>query len=384
MLRPPHVSNYINSPMLPSPAHHIYAQQRLALTAVTAAMTAVWPNEACAASLRQAGGKEQETFATYLAAQGLAGHWLARLRQNSAIDESIFCTILRQWEKLGIMRYLAQRRAIAIAEGRFSENGIPYAVMKGAHVRELLYQNPAIRPAVDVDILIARQDRFKATEILTGAGFDLQVDRITVSHEVSLTDKITNIDLHWDILRPGRADDRLAQEMLDRRERCRNFSALRPQDEMFLLLFHPVFTKYLSTPHARLAGVADLFYWGQNLTVDWRELCRLCARHRLTTAAWLVASYVRLLTDTPVFDDFIALMRPGAMKAAWLDHWLRENYSSRFLDRPKLIKFLFTLPAHDRYQDSFRFLGIRWSEWRKTKTECRRFQQIIQTTAKDQ
>ena len=366
--------------MLASPASHIYAQRRLALSAVTTA----WPNENFVSFSRQASDEEREAFATYLVAQGLAGHWLARLRRHSAMDESIFCTILQQWEKPNAMRYLAQRRAIAIAEERFSNSAIPYAVMKGAHVRELLYLNPAIRPAVDVDILIARQDRFKAIEIFVRSGFNLQVDPATVSHEVSLTDKITNIDLHWDILRPGRTDSRLVQEMFERRERCQNFSALSPQDELFLLLFHPVFNKYLNTPRARLAGVADLFYWGQTLAIDWPELCRLCIRHHLTTAAWLVASYVRLLTDNQAFDDFITLMRPSAMKAAWLGHWLRADYSNRFLDRPRLIKFLFTLPAHDHCRDLLRFLRIWKNEQRKTKTEYRRLKQAAEVATRNQ
>ena len=362
--------------MFPPLSSHIHGRRRLALTAVTA--TAVWPDEAFTTALRQASSEEQETFATYLATQGLAGHWLARLRRDSAVDELNFCATLRRWEKAEAMRYLAQRRAIAIAEERLSKSGIPYALMKGAHVRELLYENPAIRPAVDVDILIAPQDRFRAVEIFGKAGFALQINPATVSHEVSLADKITNIDLHWDILRPGRAHASLAREILERREPCQSFSALRPQDELFLLLFHPVFTKYLTTPHARLTNIVDLFYWGQTLAIDWQELGRLCVRHHFTTAAWLTASHLRLLTSSQVFDDFIALMRPGVMKAGWLDHWLREDYSSRFLNRPWLIQLLFTLPAHDHCRDVLRFLGVWGNERRKTKAECRRLKQATE------
>ena len=370
-------------PMVPLPTSDIFARRRLALTAVTAADIA-WPDDAFTAFLRQTSGAEQENFAAYLATQGLAGHWLVRLRQNSAMEQSNLFTILQQREKPDAMCYLGQQRAIAIAEERFSKRGIPYAVMKGAHVRELLYPNPAIRPAVDVDILIARQDRFKAVEILAGAGFAAQVNPATVSHEVSLTDTISTIDLHWDVLRPGRVHASLAKGMLERRGRCQNFFALSPQDELFLLLFHPVFTKYLTAPHARLVGVADLFLWGKNLTIDWDKICRLCVRYRLTTAAWLVASYVRLLTDSHTFDDFITLMRPSAMKAAWLDRWLRQDYSSRFLRRPNFIKLLFTLPAHDRYGDALRFLISRWAEWQKIEAEYRYFKQVIEAAARNQ
>jgi len=361
--------------MLPPLSFDLHTRRRLALSAVTAA---AWPEQAFAIALGQASGPEQEAFAAYLIAQGLTGHWLVRMRQEAIAKESVFFTVLRRQEKLDAMRYLAQRRAIAIAEEHFSAQNIPYAVMKGAHVRELLYENAAIRPSVDVDILIAPEDRFKVVEIFTRAGFALKINPATVSHEVSLSDNLTGIDLHWHVLRPGRAQGYLAQEMLERRGRCRNFSALRPEDELFLLLFHPVFTKYLTTPHARLANIADLFLWGQRLAIDWRELCRLCARHRFTTAAWLTASYLRLLTDTPVFDDFISMMRPGTVKAAWLGHWLRADYSSRFLNQPWLIQLLFTLPAHDRCRDVLRFIGAWENERRRTDAECRRFKQVIE------
>ena len=367
--------------MFPALSSHIYGRRRLALAAVTAA---AWPDQDFIAALRQASDWEQQEFAAYLSEQGLAGHWLARLRQGYVSDGSLFAIILRQREKIDVMRYLGQRRTIGIVAERFAEKKIPYAVLKGAHVRELLYANPAIRPAIDVDILIAPSDRFKAVELLTMAGFSLRINPATISHEASLVDSFTSIDLHWDILRPGRACRTLASDMLARRGVCQDFAALHPEDELFLLLFHPVFSKYLTTPHARLASIADLFLWGQKLPIDWRELCRLCARHRFSTAAWLTASYVRLLTDTPVFDDFIAMMRPSPLKAAWLSQWLGKNFSARFLDQAWFIQFFFTLPAHDRYRDALRFLGV-WEGGRlKADEECRRLRQAAINAAVSQ
>jgi hypothetical protein len=366
--------------MFPIPSSHTYARQRLALAAVT---DAAWPDREFAADLRQASDEEQREFAAYLAGQGLAGHWLARLRQASIGDGSLFAAALREREKSDVMRYLGQRRAVGIVAERFAKKKIPYALLKGAHVRELLYANPAIRPSADVDILIALSDRFKAVELLTMAGFSLRINPATVSHEASLVDSLTGIDLHWDILRPGRARRALAGDMLARREQCQDFAALRPEDELFLLLFHSVFSKYLTTPYARLAGIADLFIWGQRLPIDWQELCRLCVRYRFTTAAWLTASYLRLLTDSRVFDDFIAMMRPSAVKAAWLGQWLDKNLSSRFLDRTWFIQLFFTLPAHDRRRDALRFLGV-WEGGRlKADEECQRLRQAALQTMED-
>ncbi|MDR3088515.1 MAG: nucleotidyltransferase family protein [Desulfobulbaceae bacterium] len=354
--------------MFPPISSHIYARERLALAPV---VRADWPGQDFIVDLDKADRDEQQEFSAYIISQGMTGHWLSHATGQAAWDDSHFFTLLRQRQQLEVMRYLAQRRALDIIERRFTAHDIPYAVMKGAHTRELLYANPAIRPSVDIDVLIAPEHRFKAVETLAAAGFTLRINPATISHEVSLNDTLAGIDLHWDILRPGRALRNLACEMLERRARLRDFFALRAEDELFLLLFHPVFTKYLTTPHARLANIADLFRWGKTMPINWTELCRLCARHHFTTAAWLVTSHMKVLTDSQDFDDFIAVMRPKAVKAAWLGYWLRENYSSRFLDRPWLIQAFFTLPAHDRWRDALRFLGV-WQGGQRAINEERR------------
>jgi hypothetical protein len=50
-------------------------------------------------------------------------------------------------------------------------------------------------------------------------------------------------------------------------------------------------------------------------------------------------------------DGWIETVRPGRLRAAYLRQWLLHDLPSRWLDRPFLIQFGFTLPLHDRPGD---------------------------------
>ena len=58
--------------------------------------------------------------------------------------------------------------------------------------------------ANDIDILVLPADRDRAVALLTVARYELRADPRNASHELTLARAPITIDLHWDILRPGR------------------------------------------------------------------------------------------------------------------------------------------------------------------------------------
>jgi hypothetical protein len=50
-------------------------------------------------------------------------------------------------------------------------------------------------------------------------------------------------------------------------------------------------------------------------------------------------------------------VRPGRLRAAYLGQWLERDLPSRWLDKPYLIQFGFTLALHDRPADVMHALG---------------------------
>jgi hypothetical protein len=226
--------------------------------------------------------------------------------------------------------------------------------MKGAHVRECVYPDPALRPASDIDILIAGSDRRRAANVLLETGHTVHVEPTNVSHEATFSQGAVDIDLHWSILRPGRTRVDLTAELLARRQRTNGLWGLSDNDTLFLMLTHPAFAKYVCSPNMGLSRVADFLLWIQMRPVDWPAVLRLLQRSGLKTAAWAMLNWFRMLAppDAPAtLGGWIETVRPGRLRAAYLRQWLLHDLPSRWLDRPLLIQFGFTLPLHDRPGD---------------------------------
>ena len=92
-------------------------------------------------------------------------------------------------------------------------------------------------------------------------------------------------------------------------------------------------------------------------------MLRLLERSGLKTAAWTMLNWFHGLAapDTQgLLDRWVASVRPGRLRAAYLHQWLERDLPSRWLDRPFLIQFGFTLALHDRPGDLLHALaGLR-------------------------
>lgn len=246
------------------------------------------------------------------------------------------------------LRQLAAQREI---DDLFERNGITYAVFKGAAIRELIFDEPAIRLCSDIDILVAPGQRAAAARVLVEAGYRLVIEPSVVSHEVVLARDLVAIDLHWELLRPGRIPASMTGELLSRRQRQHGRWTLSETDALFVILVHPALSKHLSTSQMGLHRIVDIVRWLQRIDVDWQALGHQLRSCGLKTAAWTMLSLVRLLspaTFAPVVDGPLQSLRPGRLRAAYLRWWLNQDLSAR-LARVHPARLLgLSLFLHDR------------------------------------
>jgi predicted nucleotidyltransferase len=131
--------------------------------------------ERCRAALVEGGAALLE----HIIAQDLGALW----HQSLWADGCWEGLPLRVREELHAARrsaaanYLAQRNALKHIDQLFETQGISYVVIKGAHIREYVYPDPALRPASDIDILIAPADRRRVARTLLDAGYRVYVSR---------------------------------------------------------------------------------------------------------------------------------------------------------------------------------------------------------------
>lgn len=316
---------------------------------------------ACRAALADGGAR----LLDWILAQDLGALWHHSLQTSGLLESMPPDTIdaLRQARIAATAGYLAQRAALDRLDRLFEAQAIPYVAMKGAHVRERVYPDPALRPASDIDILIAPADRQCAARVLLDAGYVLHPEPANISHEASFSQGAVDIDLHWHILRPGRTRIELTANLLARRQRINGQWGLSDGDTLFLMLTHPAFAKYVCSPNMGLARVADFLLWIHKRPVDWPTVMELLERAGLKTAAWTMLSWFRMLAPPDAhatLDSWMETVRPGRLRAAYLQQWLLHDLPSRWLHRQFLIQFGFTLPLHDRPRDALHALkGLR-------------------------
>ena len=252
----------------------------------------VAPADCCAALL--GGGP---AFLEFVLAQDLGPLWHHRLQAAGLLDALPVASAeaLRAARQTAAAGYLAHRWALAQVDQLFSGQGIAYVVMKGVHVRECIYPDPALRPACDLDILIAPQDRRRAAQLLLDNGCTAQVLPNNVSFEASFRQGPVDIDLHWSMLRGGRTRVDMTAGFLARRTQTNGVWGLCDSDALFMMLTHPAFGKYVCSPNMGLGRVADFMQWVQQKPVDWPVVVALLEAAGLKTSSCNMPASFRIL-----------------------------------------------------------------------------------------
>ena len=316
--------------------------------------------------------------------QGLFGHWYQLL--DIVITDPAknkFYQLLKQRLMAEIAVYLLQLKTLYTLHKLFDANGIRYAVFKGAHLREELYEPPAIRSVQDIDVLISAEQRAKVVKLLSQKGFSCYRRLANIGVEASFSDKHSTIDLHWSVFRAERSRIDLVEPFLTDRLYRNNFYCLSAEHALFVMLVHPVFTKYLTSPIMFLSRIVDIYAWIEKKDIKWQSLFDLLDRAHLKTAAWLTATYCELLSDIAFPRDFMAAVKPGKAKASYLNYWVRNNLSSRFFTTPMIPKLFFTFPAHDGVGDVCSFLASMLQHKKDAKMILDELDEIVRKNGGD-
>jgi hypothetical protein len=258
----------------------------------------------------------------------------------------------------------ARRRAVAVAafrqshvldkaSRRFDELGIEHVVFKGALLRPMLYAKPYLRPALDVDLLVAPARVAEAIRALEASGLEASVAAHSDTHEVSLAWHEVALDLHWIPLRPGRMRVDITREILATRVRAGDL--WRPDDAHLtvLMLFHPAVTDHVT---AKLISAIDVDRWLRSREIPWPAVVAILDRIGLRTAAWAMLSWTRTLLGTPVPEAIWRELAPSLARQRYLEAWLRRHPAELYWKHPWLVRGAFSLALQDRVSDAARAL----------------------------
>jgi len=298
----------------------------------------------------------EQAFAEFLIQQGLAPMW-DKLLESSDAGRTLGAEVrdtLRTARIHATASYLIQRHNLTLISEVFEKAGIQHAIYKGAHIRERLYEEPALRPAADIDILVSEGDKAAAIRAFKESGFELYAEKSNISHEVTLSRGNTHIDLHWDILRPGRTRIPMTELVLETRKDYGRQWGTGNETTLFIALVHQVFVSYSTTPQALLIRMLDLAKLLEEKKMNWDEVLELLDAAGLKVAAWVTLHWYQLVTGLTPPAVLLSAIKPGKLRRKYLSFWLEKNYSSRFMANPYYIQAGFTLPVHDKWGDAIR------------------------------
>lgn len=322
---------------------------------------------------------EKEQLLALIISQSLHFFWLEALR---ALPEMPFSSTWRKRLKELCFRntthYLAQKKTLFELDRLLEMQRIAYAIFKGAHVREVIYANPACRSSVDIDLLVSPNEKTSAIRTLCANGYALSANLANVSHEVTLVKDNVHVDLHWHIMRLGRTRIDLTELYLQSRKRCNFFWSLDNDMTLIVLLTHPVFTEYSTGPQSSIAKLADLKRWITTQEIDWQRVQCLLEASGMKTAAWITSTLLADLTGCHLPTHVYKAISPRNPKHFLLQQWLSRNLSTKFAAHSLVPKYLFTLLAHDNLRDILLFIRMFRAERRKDVSAMEQVQQAAQ------
>ncbi|MEH6587349.1 MAG: nucleotidyltransferase family protein [Halioglobus sp.] len=297
-----------------------------------------------------------DRFATFLNQNGLGCLFYKHLSEQASQIAELQATRekLRTVALTGAAKYLSQKRTLKKIHDVLEAAGIKYAVFKGAHVRESAYEQPWLRTAADIDVLVSNEDQSAAIVALSNSGMEYHHNPEVFSHEVTLTNSDTSVDLHWHIMRPGRTRIDMTDHLLENTELTHGYRGMNPTATLFVLLTHPAINKYVCSPDASLIKLVDLSLWMKHPDVDQDQLLTLINDAGLRTAAWSTLFLLQLLSNERDNKELVEEFQPGFLQRKYIQFWISRDLPTLLYNHRFLMRTAFSLSLHDNLSDMIR------------------------------
>lgn len=297
----------------------------------------------------------EEILLSILTRQGLAALWYQKMNEYPELGYSSSFAESINKHTMGVAAlHAAQQKVLSDVDAIFTRDEIPYVVIKGINNACTLYPKPYLRPCTDIDVLVPVSQQAPAIRLLHSHGFSIEADQNTISHEVMAIKNTVTIDLHWHLLRPGRLRIDVTDWLLGQSRRLNSFNGISETASLFIMLVHPVFTKYLNSPVSILVHMMDIHRLLSSGKIEEEILGEVLGDTGSRTAAWLSLYWYHWLSGNEEVAGFINAIKPGAVHRCYLESWIKNAWISRFWQHRWLVKSAFGIALQDSLSDAFK------------------------------
>jgi hypothetical protein len=286
----------------------------------------------------------------YVALRGGAApaHILARLRAS--------------WMTAECQQLLAGKQLRDIV-GAFGGAGIQTIVLNGPALATAYYPDPALRPFIDLDLLVRRADRQRALDTLFERGYTHETPGRSLEHVPAAylapprNSGLLPIDLHWECVgqsTAGRAAEQAADEIWSRAVTAPAWgdAARTLASEDLLIYLAANFAIHHTLTGALWQLDLALVLRRHRGTLDWDAIVARARRWGAASAVYFglrsVGDHLGVTAPTPAMNR----LRPGDLRVTLIDRLQRPEVPG-----PARLEYLIGVAMLDRYSDIARTLA---------------------------
>ena len=253
---------------------------------------------------------------------------------------------LREIALQGAIRNLGLWSELSRVLRPLQAHGIPVIVLKGAHLAEVVYGNRALRPMVDVDILVRKRDLSRVEAHLVEMGYGrpehptITVDPAKHHHLPRLTKPGgCTIEVHWAIERLGTPFIIEADELWGRARPAViagvHALVLSPVDLVLHLCLHTSFGHKFVFGLRSFWDIAETIRYYRD-EIDWEQVQSRACQWRIGKYVYLTLRLARDLVKAAVPDEVLSSLQPDGFDpqvTAWArtqifsDEWADPHIS---------------------------------------------------------
>lgn len=281
---------------------------------------------------------------------------------------------LNLWKNSRILGELAQ---ILTA---FQTNGIAVMVLKGAHLAESIYRDIALRPMLDVDLLIHPTDLALSLDLIQKRGYTLEARKaasgIGQHHVVYVSPKGVTVELHQELTSSpdhfGISIEEIWQQAQSTILSGVHVSVMPPAPLLSYLCYHTAYHHVYG--HLALRGLCDI---GQviryyDIQLDWEKVCHYAYRWKIRNGVYLTLLLAKRLLGANVPDLALQAIVPAefdprifkwAKHSIYMrrifsdkltsDHWGQLHNSKGFADKLRLL-WRIAFPTRETIEATYR------------------------------
>lgn len=215
--------------------------------------------------------------------------------------------------------------------------GVEFIPLKGLILAETVYPHIAVRPSIDLDILVRKENLSETSKLLSKLGYQRQeryysfkfCQQVGVNFNFMKENNLP-LDLHWHIIRPPYSKniriDKLWESAVTRNINGQKTLVLSPENQLLHLCLH--FATHGYAGLLWLIDISELIHtYHENL--DWKSFLKNVKDYKVQGIIERVLGIVRSVFEPPI-PEFV-LEEPGQNKNDTF-----EGYALRALANPKV------------------------------------------------